>query len=65
MVYFCLQVSLNFVCKPFTNIFTLANSKNFENNFFLYLKIFDVNVPTRVEILTQVEYFQIRLTRVE
>ena len=33
MVYFCLQVSFNFVCKPFRNISTFADSKNFENVF--------------------------------
>ena len=33
MVYFCLQVSFNFVCEPFTKLSTLANSKNFENMF--------------------------------
>ena len=31
MVYFCLQVSFNFVHEPFTKTSTLANSKNFEN----------------------------------
>ena len=44
MVYFCLQVSFNFVCKT-TNIFTLANSKNFEHNFFIYLKIICIFAP--------------------
>ena len=29
MVYFCLQVSFNFVCEPLANICTLANSKNY------------------------------------
>ena len=44
MVYFCLQVSFNFVCKT-TNIFTHANSKNFEHNFFIYLKIICIFAP--------------------
>ena len=44
MFYFCLPVSFNFVCKT-TNIFTLANSKNFEHNFFIYLKIICIFTP--------------------
>ena len=44
MVYFCLQVSFNFVCKT-TNILTLANSRNFEHNFFIYLKIICIFAP--------------------
>ena len=44
MVYFCLQVPFTFFCKT-TNIFTLANSKNFEHNFFIYLKIICIFAP--------------------